>query len=81
MIWLNNVFFRHKLEQENSAKKILIMDRATTHYDKNLSKLFKDNNSSFILIPPGITRYIQPLDVSINGPLKKINSLGYRFSY
>ena len=47
------------------------MDRATTHYDKNLSKLFKDNNSSFILIPPGLTRYIQPLDVSINGPLKK----------
>ena len=71
MIWLNNVFFRHKLEQENSAKKILIMDRATTHYDKNLSKLFKDNNSSFILIPPGLTRYIQPLDVSINGPLEK----------
>ena len=47
------------------------MERANTHYDKNLSKLFKDNNSSFILIPPGLTRYIQPLDVSINGPLKK----------
>ena len=71
MIWLNTVFFRHKLDQKNSTKKILIMDRATTHYDKNLSKLFKDNNSSFILIPPGLTRYIQPLDVSINGPLKK----------
>ena len=71
MIWLNNVFFRHKLDQKNSTKKILIIDRATTHYDKNLSKLFKDNNSSFILIPPGLTRYIQPLDVSINDPLKK----------
>ena len=47
------------------------MVRATTHYDKNLSKLFKDNNSSFILIPPGLTCYIQTLDVSINGTLKK----------
>ena len=30
----------------------------------------KKNNSAFILIPPGLTKFFQPLDLSINFPLK-----------
>jgi len=46
------------------------MDRATTYYDANLSEKFKLYNASYILIPPGLTRFKQPLDVSINAPFK-----------
>ena len=47
------------------------MDRATSHYDENLIDIFKKHKSYYILIPPGLTRFIQPLDVSINGPFKR----------
>ena len=69
--WLENVFFNNKIIS-NSSKKILILDRATTHYDNNIIEKFNKFNSTFLLIPPGLTRYIQPLDVSSIGPLKKL---------
>ena len=70
LFWINNIFFNNT-HINNSLKKILIMDRATSHYDETLVDIFKKYNSYFILIPPGLTRFIQPLDVSINGPFKK----------
>jgi len=54
------------------------MDRATTHYDANLSDKFKLYNACYILIPPGLARFIQPLDVSINAPFKKFYIIGIR---
>lgn len=70
LFWLKNVLFNNRYVP-NTKPKLLIMDRATTHYDANLVETFKAQNSSYILIPPGLTRFIQPLDVSINGPFKK----------
>lgn len=67
---LDNIFFNNKIIP-NNQKKILIMNRATIHYDTNLSEKFKIYNSSYVLIPPCLTRFIQPLDVSINTPFKK----------
>ena len=68
--WLENIFFNNKYVNTMNPK-ILIIDRATTHYDETLSETFKKYNGAYVLIPPGLTRFIQPLDVSINGPLKK----------
>lgn len=38
--WLENIFFNNK-HINNSLKKILILDRATSHYDPDLVSLFK----------------------------------------
>jgi len=70
LYWINNIFFNNT-HINNSLKKILIMERVTSHYDETLMDIFKKYNSYFILIPPGLTRFIQPLDVSIKGPFKK----------
>ena len=51
--------------------KILVIGRATTHDDNELESPLKEKNASYILIPPGLTKYILPLDVSINAPFKK----------
>ena len=34
--------------------------------------IFKTNNCKYILIPPGITRFTHPLDVSMNKPFKQV---------
>ena len=70
LFWLQNVFFNNK-HISNDIKKILILDRVTSHYDDDLVNIFKKNNSKYILIPPRLTRYLQPLDVSINKPFKQ----------
>ena len=51
--------------------KILVFDRATIHYDNELESSLKEKNASYFLIPPGLTKYIQHLDVLINAPFKK----------
>ena len=46
------------------------MDRATTHFSERIKDLFAENKSKYVLIPPGATRYLQPLDIAINKPFK-----------
>ena len=48
------------------------MDNVTTHLSQLILDLFKENKSNYILIPPGATRYLQLLDLSINKPFKGI---------
>ena len=46
------------------------MDLVTIHLSQHILDLFKENKSNYVLIPPGATRYLQPLDLSINKPFK-----------
>ena len=41
------------------------------HINDTLSEKYKKYNGSNVLILSGLKRFIQPLDASINGPLKK----------
>ena len=50
---------------------LLIIDRATTHFDPDLSNEFERHNAKFVLIPPGLTLLLQPLDVEVNKEIKK----------
>ena len=47
------------------------MDRATTHYDISIEQLFKKNKSIFVLVLPGQTCFLQPLDVAITKKIKQ----------
>ena len=47
------------------------MDRATTHFENNLNEKFEKEKWKNSLIPSGLTNYCQPLDISINYPMKK----------
>lgn len=64
--WLFNIWFKYT----QNKKCLLIMDRATTHYIKNLDLTMKKNNCLYILLPPGLTKFFQPLDISVNFPFK-----------
>ena len=62
--WLRNVFFPFQLS-DPKYQKILILDRGTTNYEDDYINWFNKNNSKYVLIPPGLTKIVQPLDVSI----------------
>ena len=47
------------------------MGMATTHFQPKLSQLLEKENWKYCLIPPGLTLMAQPLDISINYPMKQ----------
>ena len=46
------------------------MDHARSHFSKEIDDLFKENDANYVLIPPGMTSVIQPLDTHINKVFK-----------
>ena len=67
--WLESIWFR-TFKTKPSKGTLLVFDRAKSHFSDRINELFKNNSSKFSLIPPGQTKYVQPLDVSINKPFK-----------
>ena len=55
----------------NDNEGYLILDSAPSHITKNIIYLLKINNREVTFIPPGLTRFLQPLDVAINKPFKQ----------
>ena len=52
---------------KTKAENFISFDRCTSHYSEDIFIL---NDSTYSLILPGLTRFIQPSDVSINKLLK-----------
>ena len=75
--WLQTTWFRTNRNKPISGT-ILFMDRAPSHLTDNILSLFKLYNCSYRLIPPGLTAYCQPLDISINKPFKDLIRMQYR---
>lgn len=48
----------------------LILDQATSHITTKVLNLLKCGNRDVSIIPGGLTRFFQPLDVAINKPCK-----------
>ena len=68
--WLKKVWFRSYPNIKSSGNTLLVLDRATTHFSERINDLFVENKSKYVFIPPGATRYLQPLDFAINKPFK-----------
>ena len=67
--WLNNIWFRESIYK--SINNILLnFDIATSHFTENSSLLFNKYKSKCALIPPGMTRFLLPPDLSINKQFK-----------
>ena len=46
------------------------MDKAPNHIDKEIIKELNLKKTIYSLIPPGMTRFLQPLDIGVNKPFK-----------
>jgi len=73
--WTNNGIMKIALEQiynqTNGEKSVLLLDQYSTHCSDFTKDEVKLRNIELICVPKGLTYKYQPLDVLINGILKK----------
>lgn len=60
----------HKITK--GSESALILDKYSVHTDDIIEKEAKQLNIELIFVPSGKTSTHQPLDVSLNGPIKSI---------
>ena len=65
--WVKDVYLVYE-EEEIKKRCILIMDKAPSHIYR--SKYLEKKGKSYVFIPGGLTRYLQPLDIGINRQFK-----------
>ena len=58
---------------------MLIIDKSRSHYNHKVLEEFKKNDTYFVYISEGLTRYLQSLDIGINAPFK--NTLKNAYTY
>ena len=68
--WLSNLFFP-SVQNKVPFPIMLFMDGHASHINLAVSSFCRENNIILYCFPPHASHVIQPLDVSVYGPLKK----------
>ena len=70
--WYKNIWRKYLESSESLCEGFgyLIMDKAPSHITEESLAIMKNDKNLISFIPAGLTRFIQPLDVSINKPFK-----------
>jgi len=68
--WFQQVFLPYATLQEEGPK-ILFGDNLSSHFNPEVVRLAKVNNIFFVMLPAHGTHLLQPLDVSVFGPMKE----------
>lgn len=66
--WFNTVFLPHATQLPGT--KVVVGDNLSSHFTDEVLELCRQNNISFVCLPPNSTHLTQPLDVSFFRPLK-----------
>ena len=76
----NGIIICFKLWKKDYKKKcLLIIDKPPSHYNHKVLEEFKKNDTYFVYISEGLTRYLQHLNIGINAPFK--NTLKNAYTY
>ena len=68
--WFRDVFL--EAVRSKPGRKILIGDNLASHFSVNVVRMARENDILFVALPPNTTHIMQPLDVSIFRPFKRI---------
>ncbi|VDL62964.1 unnamed protein product [Nippostrongylus brasiliensis] len=68
-MWLDEVWNERPHCSNDPSQSLLILDSARCHLTDSLRHLYKES-SKIAVIPGGLTKHLQPLDVGINKPFK-----------
>ena len=64
--WIKEVWIKHT----RKTPSLLFLDSFSAHLTDAVKEAFKQSNTTVAVIPGGLTSVLQPLDVSINKPMK-----------
>jgi hypothetical protein len=68
--WFRRIALPYFSKFDQNKKKVMIGDNLASHVSPYILEECKNNNISFILLPPNSTAITQPLDVAFFRPLK-----------
>ena len=70
--WYKNIWRKYLESSESLCEGFgyLIMDKAPSHITEESLAIMKNDKNLISFIHAGLTRFIQPLDASINKPFK-----------
>ena len=64
--WISDIWVKYTKKRPS----LLFLDTFSAHLTDKVQKAFKESNTTVLVIPGGCTSILQPLDVSINKPIK-----------
>ena len=70
--FLKNHFLKYVQRDEPSSKVLLLYDGHKSHYCASLIEWARDNNIILFVLPPHTSHILQPLDICVFGPFKRI---------
>ena len=68
--WFMQIFLPNALER--TGRKVLIGDNLACHFSEDVLEACSKNNIIFFTLPPNSTHILQPLDVAVFAPLKRL---------
>ena len=68
--WISNVLAPYARKFQSNKKGLLILDNFKGHISKDIIDTIKKLNYDVEALPPNTTKYLQPLDISVNKPFK-----------
>ena len=73
--WHRKIWYAYlcngNLINEEEHQRFLILDKSSSHMTKNVIRELYGINREIAFVPTGLTRFFQPLDVSINKQIKQ----------
>ena len=69
--WFQKVYWPYLFKHSETGRGLIVLDMESSLFDKKFLELLNSRNQLFSLIPAGLTRIVQPLDVKINKPFKQ----------
>jgi len=66
LTWISDIWVEHTKKRPS----LLFLDTFSAHLTEKVKDPFQKSNTTIIVIPGGCTSILQPLDVSINKPIK-----------
>ena len=67
--WLQAIFHRYTIERAGRSRRLLIVDGHSSHVNLQFVELCDKLRILLLILPPHTTHRLQPLDVSLFGPL------------